>query len=243
MSALLILVYGVVSYLIGMVGLFYFMAYMGGWEFLPLHIDSGVPGPFGQAVAINIAIILLWGIQHTVMARPTFKRAWTKIIPKAAERSTYVLLSGVLMLVICYYWQAIEGTVWQVSNSVLASVLIGLHLAGWAIAVITSFIINHFDLFGLQQVYLNFVGKPAAEPKFTERLFYKIVRHPLQFGLLLGLWAAPVMSATHFMLSLCMTIYIFIGLHYEEKTLAAELGQSYEDYRKRVWMIVPIPKG
>ncbi len=134
--------------------------------------------------------MLLWGLQHSITARPAFKAKLTKIIPAAAERSTYVLLSGILMLVICYYWQAVEGVLWQVDQPVLVKVLLALHVAGWVVAVLTSFLINHFDLFGLQQVYLNLVKKHPPQPDFTDRFFYKFVRHPLQFGLLMGLWSS-----------------------------------------------------
>ena len=240
MSRYLILIYGVIAYLIGMAGLFYFFLFVGGWDFLPIHVDS--PGPLVNALLINTGLIALFAVQHTIMARQGFKEGLTRLIPKAAERSTFVLVSGIIMLLICYFWQAINGTVWHVENRIGSLILIILHILGWVIAVLTSFIINHFELFGLQQVYLNFVNKPMPPHKFTDRLFYKIVRHPLQFGLLVGMWFTPTMSMTHLSLSVLFTIYIFIGLQYEEKDLVKFLGQDYQNYQKRVPMVLPIPK-
>ena len=164
------------------------------------------------------------------------------MIPRAAERSTYVLASGVIMCVICVGWRPLESTLWHVDHPIARFVLIALQLLGWGIAVTATFLINHFELFGLQQVYFNLVHKPEPSPDFTERFLYRIVRHPLQLGLLMGMWSAPTMSMTHLMLSATMTVYIFIGLYYEEKGLVATLGQDYEEYRKRVRMILPIPK-
>ena len=242
MSRILIFIYGVVSYAIGLGGLVYFMLFMGSWEFLPVHIDSGTPGPIGAAVAINLALITLFGLQHTPMARSAVKKLWTTVVPKAAERSTYVLLSGVLMFAICLFWQTLNGTVWHIEPSVARIAITTVQLLGWGMAVLASFLINHFELFGLQQVYYNLLDKPAPSPDYTERFLYKIVRHPLQLGLLIGMWSTPTMTMTHLMLSATMTIYIFIGLYYEEKDLVTYLGEDYENYRKRVRMLLPFPK-
>jgi protein-S-isoprenylcysteine O-methyltransferase Ste14 len=242
MSRFLILVYGIVSYIIGLGGLVLFILYVGGWDFLPFHIDSASPGSLGVAILINLALMALFAVQHTVMARGGFKRALTKIIPQAAERSTYVLLSGVALGLICFFWQPIAGTLWHVENPVARVALTVFQLIGWVLVVLASFLINHFELFGLQQIYHNFVDKPEPKPDFTDRFLYKFVRHPLQLGVLIGIWSAPTMTMTHLMLSLTMTLYIFVGLYYEEKDLAATLGQDYENYQKRVRMILPIPK-
>jgi protein-S-isoprenylcysteine O-methyltransferase Ste14 len=242
MGRTLILLYGIASYAIGMAGLFYWIFWIGGWEFLPLHIDSGTPGPLGMALAVNIGLVLLFGLQHSIMARPTFKKSWTKILPEAAERSTYVLVSGIIMGLICLYWLPIEGTLWHIDNEAVRIVLIVVQILGWTLAVLTTFVINHFELFGLQQIYCNFVKKSVPKPNFTERFFYKFVRHPLQLGFLIGMWSTPTMSMTHLMMSATMTIYVFIGLYYEERNLATFLGEEYEDYRRRVRKIIPIPK-
>ena len=242
MSRSLILIYGIVSYAVGLGGLAFFILFLGGWNFLPIHIDSSTPGPLGVSLLINTSLMALFGLQHSVMARRSFKNVWTKVVPQAAERSTYVLLSGVVFCLIGFYWQPLAGTLWHVDNQIARNALIGIQLLGWVLVVVATFLINHFELFGLQQVYFNFVNKPEPAPDFTDRFLYKIVRHPLQLGVLIGIWSTPTMTMTHLMLSATMTVYIFIGLYYEEKDLVATLGQDYEDYQRRVRMILPIPK-
>lgn len=241
MSRAIVLFYGIVAYAIGLGGLVAFILFVGGWDFLSPHIDSHSPGPLGLAVAINLGLMILFGLQHSVMARPKFKEAWTKVIPPAAERSTYVLLSGAIFFLICFSWRSIPGTIWQVDGP-FATVLTVVQLFGWILVVASSFIINHFELFGLQQVYFHFAQKPEPLPVFTDRYLYKIVRHPLQLGVLIGIWFTATMTATHLALSISMSIYIFIGLYFEERTLVATLGQRYEDYQKRVPMVLPFPR-
>jgi len=242
MSKILILIYGVVSYAVGMAGLTFFILFVGGWEFMPLHVNSGMAGSFRPAIAINLGLMLLWGVQHSVMARPTFKKTWTSIIPATMERSTYVLLSGIIITIMCLNWQSIEGMVWDIENSAARIVLNTLHIGGWVIVVIATFLINHFEFFGLQQVWFNLKNRPEPEPNYSEKFLYKIVRHPLEMGFLMGLWFTPTMSMTLFYLSAMMTIYIFIGLHYKERNLTESLGESYADYKTRVRKIIPIPK-
>ncbi len=241
-NRVLIFTYGLIAYAVGMGGLVWFILYLGSWDFLPQNINSQAPGPLSTALLINSGLMILFALQHSVTARPAFKNQLTKIIPQAAERSTYVLLSGVIMAMFCLYWQPVEGELWRVESDPWRTVLISGYIAGWSISVLSTFQINHFELFGLQQVYYHF--KNTAEPTstFTERLFYKIVRHPLQLGVLIGIWVTPLMTMTHFLLALGMTIYIFIGLYYEEKDLATFLGERYTDYQSRVRMILPFPK-
>ena len=242
MSRLLIFIYGLFSYAVGLGGLIWFALFVGGWDFLPRHIDSESPGLLSTALLINLALLALFVLQHSPMARLTFKRRWTKIIPPAAERSTYLLLSGIIMGLICLYWQPIEGIVWQVDNQIGQVVLITIYIIGWTIPVLASFMINHFELFGLQQVYFNLINKPEPSPHFTERLFYKFVRHPIQLGTLVGIWSTPTMTMTHLMLAVSFTTYVFIALFYEERDLVATLGENYKDYQRRVRMLVPFPK-
>lgn len=242
MSRSLILVYGMVSYALGMGGLGVFVLFVGGWKVLPVHIDSGESGPLVFALSINSGLMILLGLQHTVMARPGFKNRWIRVIPPAAERSTYVLLSGVVFFLICFCWQPIAGTAWRVDNAVARTVVTAIQLFGWVLVITSSFVINHLELFGLQQVYCNFSGQPEPAPQFTDRFLYKRVRHPLQLGILIGIWSAATMTMTHLMLSAAMTVYIFLGLYFEERDLVATLGQDYEDYQRRVPMILPIPK-
>lgn len=242
MGRLVIFIYGLVSYAIGLAGLVWFILFVGGWDFLPRHIESGGSGETMLAVVINLGLILLFGLQHSIMARSTFKSKWTKIIPAAAERSTYVLLTGIIMSLFCLYWQPLDGILWQVDNQIGQVVLIAGYGIGWFMVVLASILINHFELFGLQQIYFNLVNKAEPAPYFTERFLYKIVRHPLQLGVLLGMWSTPTMSITHLMLAVAMSVYIFIGLYFEEKDLVSSLGEKYKDYQKRVRMIIPFPK-
>ena len=242
MSRLLIFIYGLFSYTVGLGGLVWFALFIGGWDFLPRHIDSDIPGPLSSALLINVGLLVIFVLQHSTMARLTFKSRWTRIIPPSTERSTYLLLSGIIMALFCLYWQPINGVLWQVDNQIGQTVLIAVYIIGWSIPVLASFMINHFELFGLQQVYFNLVNKPEPSPRFTERWFYKVVRHPIQLGTLIGIWSTPTMSMTHLMLSVPLTFYVLISLKYEERDLVTTLGENYEDYQKRVPMIIPLPK-
>jgi len=242
MSRLLIFIYGLISYAVGLGGLVWFALFVGGWDFLPRHIDSDIPGPLSTALLINVGLLAIFVLQHSIMARLTFKSRWTKIIPPATERSTYLLISGIIMALFCLYWQPVNGVIWQVDNQIGQIVLIAIYIIGWSIPVLASFMINHFELFGLQQVYFNLIKKPEPSPHFTERWFYKIVRHPIQLGTLIGIWSTPTMTTTHLLLSAPLTVYVLLSLKYEEKDLVTTLGQNYEDYQKRVRMIIPLPK-
>ena len=242
MKRIFVLLYGILAYAIGLGGLVYFILFIGGWDFLPLHVDSSMPGNVASALLINVGLIALFGVQHSVMARPAFKAILTRVIPRAAERSTYVLMSGVMMIIICLFWQPVAGVLWQVDNPIGRMILTVGYGFGWALVVLASFVINHFELFGLQQVYHNLRNKPEPTPKFTARFLYSIVRHPLQLGVLIGIWLTPTMSLTHLMLAAAMTVYIFIGLYFEEKDLVASLGQEYKAYQQRVPKVLPLPQ-
>lgn len=239
---LLIFIYGLFSYVVGLGGLVWFALFIGGWEFLPRHIDSESPGPLSLALLVNASLIAIFVLQHSIMARLTFKSRWTKIIPRAAERSTYLLVSGIIMGLFCLYWQSVNGVVWQLDNQTGQVALIAGYIIGWSIPVVASFMINHFELFGLQQVYFNLINRPEPSPRFTENFFYKVVRHPIQLGTLIGIWSTPTMTMTHLMLSVALTVYVLISLNYEERDLVTTLGKEYEDYQKRVRMIIPLPK-
>jgi protein-S-isoprenylcysteine O-methyltransferase Ste14 len=222
-------------------GLTYFILFVGGFDFLPVHINSRPPGDLTTAILTNLGLMLVFGVHHTVAARSGFKSTITKVLPESAERSLYVLISGLVMLLIAFYWQPIEGAFWQVTSSSGVIILTAGYATGWFITVLSSFLINHFELFGLQQVYLNLRNAPKPEPGFTESSLYRLVRHPLQVGVLIGIWCTPYMTMTHLMLAVTMTIYIYIGLYYEEKDLARTLGPAYEDYQKRVRKLLPLP--
>lgn len=235
--------FSIVAYAVGLGSLVLFMLFAGGWNVTPWWIDAEPSAPVGLALAVNFGLVALFGLQHTVMARPGFKRAWTKIIPQPLERSWYCLATGFVVTLLVVAWQPLPGTVWRLDHPVVRAALNGLQLLGWTTAVASSFMINHFDLFGLQQVYNHLKQRSEPEPSFTARYLYQIVRHPLQMGFLLGLWATPHMSVSHLFLSALMTCYIMIGLAFEERDLVATLGEDYADYRRRVPMLVPGARG
>ncbi|MDD5156862.1 NnrU family protein [Sulfurimonas sp.] len=242
MKHLIIFIYGIFAYLFGLSTLVWFLLFVGSWDFLPSHIDSMQTTSFESALTINITLVILFALQHSIMARQSFKKYITKFIPISAERSTYVLVSGVFLSLICIYWQGIDGYLWRVDNQVGQIILISIYIFGWTFSVVSSFLINHFELFGLEQVYLNLKNRVAPEITFKESSFYKFIRHPIQLGTLIGIWATPNMSYTHLMLSVTFTSYIFIGLYFEEKDLAKTIGKKYEAYQKQVPMIIPFIK-
>lgn len=236
--------YAIFSYLVGLAGLMYFFAFVGGWQFLPVQVHDTLFQSVHPATAlfIDTFIIFVFGLQHSVMARAWFKKLWILQIPPASERSTYVLISGIFMFIICFAWQPLPGIIWDIQPQWLRNVFITVQLLGWSLTVLSSFLINHFELFGLQQVYYHYVEKTLPRPQFTDRFFYRLVRHPLQLGLLIGLWSAPTMSVTLLVLSSLMSIYIFVGLYFEERDLVRVLGEEYEKYRKRVPKLLPTRK-
>ncbi|WP_420641105.1 methyltransferase family protein [Candidatus Leptofilum sp.] len=238
---LIVFIYSIIAYVIGLGGLVYFILFLGNWKFLPHQIDSGATLSVNHAILINVGLVLAFGLQHSVMARPAFKQVLMRFIPKAAVRSTYVFTSGVMMLSFCLFWQPIDGALWIVKSNLGQAVLTAGYLFGWVFAVLASFVINHFELFGLQQAYRNLRNQPELPPHFTERFLYRLVRHPLQLGVLIGLWSTPTMTFTHLFLAIALTIYIFIGLYFEEKDLRASLGEAYENYQQRVPKVIPIP--
>lgn len=243
MCKLLVLLYGIFSYAIGLGGLTAFMLYMGGWSFLPFSIHNPLPAGGDSAFTINLLLLVAFAVHHSVTARESFKRRLTKIIPRSAERPTYVLISGLFMLAFCVYWQPIGGgVVWSVGNSLAATILMTMHIVGWLILVAATFEIDHFELMGLKQAVTFSQGKEFVPPKFKEKILYRLVRHPIQLGILMGMWINSTMTVTHLMLSVGFTVYVFIGLYFEEKSLIAQFGDVYRDYKKRVPMVLPFPR-
>ena len=229
--------YGIFAYLIGLIGLIAFMLFMGSWSFLPLHINSSVVDTSTtQAVTINLLIIGLFGLHHSIAARSSFKDRLSKFVPAAIERSTYVMISGIFMFAICFYWQPLAGTLWAIENTSIVLILKSLHVLGWVVLVGATFEIDHFHLMGLKQ---SLIKDTAEGSKLKESFLYSIVRHPIQTGVLIGVWSTAYMSITQLVLSVSMTIYIFIGLYYEEKSLVSHFGDSYLDYKKRVPAVIP----
>jgi len=241
MGKFVILIYGVISYLIFLLTFLYAIGFMGNL-LVPKSIDSGADGPFINALIINVMLLSIFAVQHSVMARPAFKARWTKIIPKAAERSTYTLLSSLALILLFYYWQPIGGIIWQVEGSVGRAILYSLFGFGWALVLLSTFLINHFDLFGLRQVYLNFTGQEYTALKFSTPGPYKLVRHPLYLGWFLAFWATPTMTVAHLAFAIITTIYILLAIRWEEQDLLAALGEDYANYRKMVPKVIPFIK-
>ncbi len=239
MGNLAALVYGGACYAVGMAAILYGIAFVGG--FAPRSVDAGGPvAALVPAVIVNLVLLGIFAIQHSVMARAPFKAWLTRLVPSSVERSTYVLCSALALGLLFCQWRPIAGTVWQVGNP-WAALLIAVFWLGWGVVFLSTFLIDHFDLFGLKQVWAAWQGKQAAAPTFKTPLFYKFVRHPIYAGFILAFWSTPTMSAGHLLFAAAATGYIFVGMWLEERDLVAHFGDTYRRYRERVSMIVPMP--
>jgi methanethiol S-methyltransferase len=207
--------------------------------FVPKSIDAGPEVLLGEALAVDLLLLGLFAVQHSVMARASFKRWWTRAIPPHVERSTYVLVSSLLLALLFWQWRPLPGTVWEVHQPVAVAALWGLFASGWVVVLISTFLIDHFDLFGLRHVFLYATGRPHTPVPFRTAALYRVVRHPIMLGFLIAFWATPVMTWGHLLFAVMTTAYIFIGVHLEERDLRTDIGRSYQEYRQHVSMIVP----
>ncbi len=230
--------YGVFAYALFLVTALYAIGFIGGF-LVPTTLD-GIPRlPFWEALAVDTLLLTLFAVQHSVMARPAFKRWWTRMVPEPIERSTYVLFSSAALLLLFAFWQPIGGTVWDVQDMGGRVTLYALYAFGWALVFATTFLINHFDLFGLRQVWLHLRGRPYTHLRFVTPGPYRLVRHPLYVGWLFAFWATPTMTVAHLVFALATTAYILIAIQLEERDLIAAHGDDYRLYRPRVPMLVP----
>ncbi len=236
MKRALILMYGTVAYFAFFGSFVYFIGFVG--NLTPVAIDSPRAGPLGAGVLVNLLLVGLFGVQHTIMARKPFKRWITRYIPEATERPTFVLAASVLLALMMWQWQPLGGVVWTVEMPAIRALLYGIYGLGWVLVFASSFSINHFDLFGLRQAWLGFRGKPYTPIQFRDPWLYQQVRHPLYLGLLLGLWATPMMTVTHLVLAAGLSAYIRFGVRLEERDLIAD-HPEYDSYRQRVPMFIP----
>ena len=236
-ARLLIMFYAIVSYTVFLVSSLYAVGFVGNY-LVPKSIDRGGATSLSEAIVVNLLLLGLFAIQHSIMARPAFKQWWARIFPVACQRSTYVLLSSLILLLLFWQWRPIPIPVWRI-DGIAAWVLIGVHGLGWMIVFASTFMIDHFDLSGLRQAFFALRGAEVPGQSFRTPLLYKIVRHPLMLGFLLAFWATPEMTAGHLLFALMTTAYILVGLQFEERDLIAEFGTTYQQYRRRVPMLLP----
>jgi protein-S-isoprenylcysteine O-methyltransferase Ste14 len=238
LKRLLFFAYGVTSYLIFLATFLYAIAFVGGF-IVPSRLDGALQAPLPKALAIDAALLTVFAVQHSVMARRWFKAWWTQIVPWPIERSTYVLCASLALLLLFWQWQPIGIAIWSVENTAARGALWALFAAGWSTVLVVTFLINHFDLFGLRQVWLSLVGRPYTKVSFRTPLPYRFVRHPLYLGFLLAFWATPTMTLAHLVFAVATTAYIVLAIQFEEHDLVAGHGATYEHYRRTVPMLLP----
>jgi methanethiol S-methyltransferase len=240
MKRFLFFLYGIISYLVFFGAFLYAVGFVGGLV-VPKTVDSGFQGGMGGAVIVNILLLALFALQHSIMARRPFKKWWTKIVPAEIERSTYVLLSSLILILLYYLWRPLPDVIWNVNGTAPADILWVLYFFGWFIVLTGTFLINHFNLFGLQQVYRALKKQEQQYPKFVTPFYYKFVRHPLMLGFIIAFWATPLMTAGHLLFAIATTGYILIAIQLEERDLVSYHGEAYKRYQREVSQIIPMP--
>ena len=242
MGAVLTVAYGIAAYAIGLLTLLYAIGFAGNLA-VPKSIDSGASTPTAEALIVNLLLLGLFAVQHSVMARPAFKRWWTRIVPEPIERSTYVLAASLVLLLLMWQWRPIaDPVIWTVENDVAIMLMQAVFWLGWVVLLTSTFLLSHAELFGLRQVFAGRLGRAVPAPQFRTPYFYRHVRHPIYLGFLLAFWAIPYMTAGHLLFSAATTGYILIGIYFEERDLVAQFGDRYRRYREQVGMILPWPR-
>ena len=240
MQRILALGYALVAYLIFFATFLWLVAFMADFGIFPTTVNDAVNGaPLVQAIFVDLALIALFGLQHSVMARPAFKARWTRLVPTSVERSTYVLAAAIVLALLLRFWHPIGGTVWDVRDSVAAPAIWAVFAVGWGVLLLSTFLINHFELFGLAQAWSHGRERSVGPPVLREPLFYRYVRHPLYLGFVIAFWATPHLTLSHALFAGGMTLYILIGIAHEERDLVRHFGPAYDDYRSRVGMLIP----
>lgn len=237
---ILFFLYGVICYLMFLGTFLYSIGFVGNF-IVPRSMDVGPGTPLAQALLINVLLLGVFAVQHSVMARQEFKEKWTKIVPATIERSTYVLASNLALILLFWQWRPMGSVVWDLSNSAWGTLLITISLMGWLVVLISTFLIDHFELFGLKQVYFNLIGRKIPNCEFKKPGFYKFVRHPIYFGFAVAFWATPIMTTAHLLFAVGTLGYMLIGIFLEEKDLVSLHGSEYEDYKSEVSRFVPLP--
>lgn len=238
MSRAFYLLYGLLAYVLFFVAILYAIGFLANLA-VPKGIDDGPVGPLGSAIAINVLLLLLFAVQHNIMARPWFKEQWTRVVPRPIERSTFVAVASLVLMLLYWQWRPMPEPVWQIDNEIARGTLWILYAIGWALVFYSSFVIDHFELFGLQQVYDHFRGREQRFAPFSERSVYRWVRHPLMLGFIVAFWAAPTMSQGRLLFAGVSTLWIFVAIRIEERDLVRFLGEPYRRYRQRTPMILP----
>lgn len=232
--------YGVICYVMFLGSFLYAIGFVGNF-IVPKSMDTGSGTPLAEALLINALLLGVFAVQHSVMARQGFKKQWTKVVPVVVERSTYVLATSLALILLFWQWRPMGSVIWDVSDSALGTVLIAISLVGWLTVLISTFLIDHFELFGLKQVYLNLKGKELPIGKFKKIGLYKVVRHPIYLGFAVAFWATPIMTTAHLLFAVGTLGYMLIGIFLEEKDLVSVFGAEYEEYKSEVSMLVPLP--